>query len=69
MMPELDGLEVTLVLRSDPATAVLPILMVSAKEEEEKAQAYEAGVSAYLGKPFTLPKLRQRVRKLLREEG
>jgi CheY-like chemotaxis protein len=53
MMPELNGLEVARALRSDPTTAALPILMVSAKGEEEKAQAYEVGVSDYLGKPFT----------------
>jgi len=53
MMPKLDGLEVARALRSDPTTAALPILMVSAKGEEEKAQAYEVGVSDYLGKPFT----------------
>jgi two-component system phosphate regulon response regulator PhoB len=69
MMPQLDGLEVARALRSDPTTAALPILMVSAKGEEAKAQAYEAGVSDYLGKPFTLAQLRQRVRTLLGEEG
>jgi DNA-binding response OmpR family regulator len=47
----------------------LPILIVSAKGEEEKAQAYAAGVSDYLGKLFTLAQLRQRVRNLLGEEG
>jgi DNA-binding response OmpR family regulator len=46
----------------------LPILMVSAKGEEAQGQAYEAGVSDSLGKPFTLTQLRQRVRKLLGEE-
>jgi two-component system phosphate regulon response regulator PhoB len=69
MMPQLDGLEVARALRSDPPTMALPILMVSAKGEEEKAKAYEAGVSDYLGKPFTVAQLRQRVRKLLGEEG
>jgi CheY-like chemotaxis protein len=69
MMPKLDGLEVTLALRSDPVTAALPILLVSAKGEEAQAQAYAAGVSAYLGKPFMVPQLRQVVRNLLGEDG
>jgi two-component system phosphate regulon response regulator PhoB len=69
MMPQLDGLGVARALRSNPTTMALPILMVSAKGEEEKAAAYAAGVSDYLGKPFTLAQLRQRVRKLLGEEG
>jgi response regulator RpfG family c-di-GMP phosphodiesterase len=47
----------------------LPILMISAKGEEAQAQAYAAGISDYLGKPFTLAQLRQRVRHLLGEEG
>jgi DNA-binding response OmpR family regulator len=42
--------------------------MFSAKGEEENAAAYEAGVSDYLGKPFTVAELRQRVRTLLGEE-
>jgi two-component system phosphate regulon response regulator PhoB len=69
MMPGMDGLEVARVLRSDPTTAALPILMVSAQGEEAQAQASEAGVTAYIGKPFTLPQLRQMVRKLLGEDG
>jgi CheY-like chemotaxis protein len=69
MMPVLDGLEVARALRSNPPTVALPILMVSAKGEEEQGQAYAAGVSDYLGKPFTVTEFRQRVRRLLGEEG
>jgi CheY-like chemotaxis protein len=66
-MPGMDGLEVVRALRSDPTTDTLPILMFRAKGEEEHAAAYAAGVSDYLGKPFTVAELRQRVRTLLGE--
>jgi CheY-like chemotaxis protein len=55
-MPVMDGLELTRRLRAHPATARIPVLMVSAEPPDE-AQAREAGVSRLLAKPLRLHQL------------
>ena len=51
-MPGLDGLGLTRALRKLPATAELPVIMVSAADDRLRAEAAAAGVTALLGKPF-----------------
>jgi CheY-like chemotaxis protein len=54
MMPRIDGYEVAHQLRSDPATASLPIIMLSAKaQEEDIRKGIEVGVDKYITKPFS----------------
>ena len=68
MMPDPDGLEVLKTLKADPTLAAIPVIMVSAKEEEEYLlRAFDLGAADYLVKPFRLPELHARVRKVLRE--
>jgi len=67
MMPQVDGFEVCRQLRADPATAALPILMLTARAEEvDKVVGLELGADDYLAKPFGERELLARVRALLR---
>jgi two-component system phosphate regulon response regulator PhoB len=67
MMPGLDGWEVCKRLRQDPATSVLPLLMLTAKGEEgDRVLGLELGADDYLTKPFGVRELIARVKALLR---
>lgn len=67
MLPELDGLEVCKRLRSQPDTATLPILMLTAKAEEtDTIIGLELGADDYVTKPFSPKTLVARVKALLR---
>jgi putative two-component system response regulator len=62
-MPELDGLEVTRRLRSEPATALMPIILVTARGRlEDKVAGLDAGASDFITKPFEPAELLARVR-------
>ena len=66
MMPRIDGYEVAQRLRADPATAELPIIMLSAKaQDEDIRKGVEVGVDEYITKPFTPDHLVQVVAKHL----
>ncbi len=65
MMPEKDGVEVCRELRSRPATRNLPLIMLTARvDEETKLRALAAGVNDFLAKPFSIAELRARVKNL-----
>jgi len=67
MLPEMDGLEVCKRLRSMPSTAMLPILMLTAKaEESDTIVGLELGADDYVTKPFSPKALVARVKALLR---
>ena len=67
MLPELDGLEVCKILRRDPATAAVPIIMLTARAEEvDRVLGLELGADDYLTKPFSPRELVLRVKGLLR---
>ncbi len=54
MMPRIDGYEVARALRADPETARMPIIMLSAKAQEEDIQkGMDVGVNKYITKPFS----------------
>ncbi|MBN1286099.1 MAG: response regulator [Anaerolineae bacterium] len=66
-MPGMDGYDVCVHLKSDPATRLIPVIMVTALErEEDKIQAIEAGADDFVTKPFNPYLLMARVRSLLR---
>jgi two-component system phosphate regulon response regulator PhoB len=66
MLPEVDGLEVCKILRRDPATANLPILMLTARAAEmDRVLGLELGADDYVTKPFSPRELVLRIRKLL----
>ena len=62
MMPEMDGFALLRALRQDPATATIPIIMLSARAgEEARIEGVQAGADDYLTKPFTARELIARV--------
>ncbi len=67
MLPELDGLEVCKRIRSDSQTAMLPIIMLTAKaEESDTILGLELGADDYVTKPFSPKALVARVKALFR---
>lgn len=67
MLPEQDGLSVLSKLRSNPATAILPVIMLTAKGSEfDKVNALDAGADDYITKPFGVMELCARVKAVLR---
>jgi DNA-binding response OmpR family regulator len=66
MLPEITGLEVCKMLRRDPATSAIPIVMLTAKAAEiDRVLGLELGADDYLTKPFSPRELVLRVKKLL----
>ncbi len=66
-LPVIGGLEVCRVLRSRPATARLPIIMLTAKtSESDRVNGLDVGADDYVTKPFSLRELAARVRAVLR---
>ena len=66
MMPGLDGYEVARNLRRKPETALIPILMFTAKTQtEDRLAGYEAGVDIYLTKPIHPVELQANIKALL----
>jgi two-component system phosphate regulon response regulator PhoB len=66
MLPKLDGLEVCKLLRLDPATRSIPIVMLTARAGEiDRVLGLELGADDYVTKPFSLRELILRVKKLL----
>jgi DNA-binding response OmpR family regulator len=67
MLPEMDGLEVCKRLRAKTETAMLPIIMLTAKaEESDTVIGLELGADDYVTKPFSPKALTARVKALLR---
>lgn len=67
MMPNTSGIELARRLRRDDLTANIPIIMLTAKaEEDNKIQGLETGVDDYLTKPFSPRELVARIKALLR---
>ena len=65
-MADMDGLAVTKALRAKPETRALPVLMLTAMSDEPSTRAgFEAGVTDYVTKPFSVPQLTARVRACL----
>lgn len=66
MMPGKTGVEVTALLRQDAAMRHTPIILLTAKSQQEDiGAALKAGVTSYLVKPFSPVELRDKVQELL----
>jgi two-component system, cell cycle response regulator DivK len=69
-LPGLDGLSLTRKLRADPATASVPILVMSAYARvEDRAAAFDAGCTAWLSKPVDTRVFARTLSLLLRSDG
>lgn len=67
MLPGKDGLEILSMLREDPQTESLPVMMLSARGTEfDKVVGLDSGADDYLAKPFGMMELVSRVNALLR---
>jgi DNA-binding response OmpR family regulator len=66
MLPEVDGLEVCKILRRDPTTSTIPIIMLTARAAEmDRVLGLELGADDYVTKPFSPRELVIRIKKLL----
>lgn len=67
MLPDFQGTQVCQRLRTDPVTAEIPIVMVTAKGEEiDRVVGFELGVDDYIVKPFSVREVMLRVRAILK---
>nr|MEE4267201.1 response regulator [Candidatus Krumholzibacteria bacterium] len=67
MLPKLSGIEVCRSLKADPETSKIPVIMLTAKGEEEDIVAgFDAGADDYVTKPFRPKVLLARVKAVLR---
>jgi DNA-binding response OmpR family regulator len=70
MLPEVEGIEVCKLLRRDPATAKVPIIILTAKAAEvDRILGLELGADDYVTKPFSPRELVLRVKKLLQRQA
>jgi len=67
MLPDIDGIEICRYLKSQPQTAALPVIMLTARAEEfDKVLGLEIGADDYVTKPFSARELIARIRAVLR---
>jgi DNA-binding response OmpR family regulator len=70
MLPQISGVEICRAARAAPATALVPIIMLTARAEEaERIAGLEIGADDYIAKPFSPNELVARVRALLRRSA
>jgi DNA-binding response OmpR family regulator len=69
-LPSIDGTEVCRMVRARPATATLPIIMLTARTgESDRVSGLDLGADDYVTKPFSLRELSARVRAVLRRRS
>jgi DNA-binding response OmpR family regulator len=67
MLPDMDGLDVCRELRKDEKTAGIPVIMLTAKDQEtDKVLGLELGADDYVTKPFSVKELIARIHAVLR---
>ncbi len=70
MLPGQSGIEFARKLKTDAATKAIPIIMLTARgEEEDKVQGLEAGADDYITKPFSTRELTARIKAVLRRRA
>ena len=69
-MPNMDGLQLLQSIRSTPALARLPVLMITAEAKKENIiAAAQAGANGYIVKPFTAATLAEKLQKIFDKMG
>ena len=67
MLPEISGVEICKLIRSKPEIKSIPIIMLTAKsQEEDKIKGLSSGADDYVTKPFSVPELMARVKTNMR---
>lgn len=67
MLPEISGVEICRIIRSKPEIKNIPIIMLTAKsQEEDKIKGLSSGADDYVTKPFSIPELMARVKTNMR---
>jgi len=67
LMPEMDGVELTLEMKSEVELSHIPIIMLSAKHNiEQKLEGFEAGADVYLTKPFEIQVLIANINSIIK---
>ena len=71
MMPQMDGLEVLTRLKADQSTASIPVILLTAKiQENDIIAGYKAGAEYYITKPFTPTQVLEGINLILgRDQG
>ena len=70
MMPEMDGIEMCQLLKSNKATCTIPVLMLTAKvAEKERIEGIDAGADVYLKKPFSVNLLKTHLRQMIKAKN
>src|SRR5437763_4664084 len=70
MLPQVSGADICRAVRATPATAAIPIIMLTARvEEAERIAGLEIGADDYIAKPFSPNELVARVRAVLRRSA
>ena len=70
MMPQVDGWMALMDIRSNPATAHIPVIMLSAKTQDQaKILAFKQGAQQYVTKPFNVAELAARIECVVRPIG
>ena len=70
MMPEMDGIEMCQLLKSNKSTSTIPVLMLTAKvAEKERIEGIDAGADVYLKKPFSVNLLKSHLRQLVKAKN
>jgi two-component system alkaline phosphatase synthesis response regulator PhoP len=69
MMPEVNGHDVVRILKADPATQSIPIILLTARTSEmDEVIGLELGADDYVTKPISIPKLIARIKSALRKK-
>jgi two-component system phosphate regulon response regulator PhoB len=70
MLPDMSGLELTRLLKKDPTSKDVPVIMLTARaEEEDKIRGLEGGADDYITKPFSPRELLARIKAVMRRHG
>ena len=64
-LPKVDGLEVLRMIKNDPRTRAIPvIILTSSKEDRDLVESYKLGVNSYIQKPVDFDQFRDTVKQL-----